>query len=544
MTQHPPRLRYPNLFSIFLIVLLATNYFVPFADLDFTWQIRTGAQIVHTGQLRPVESFTYTLAGQQVPEFEGLYEVILYVVWSGLGFGGLKLLKTIMVAAPLILLALRLRKEWVPWYGIALSLLLAIGVLSPAWNLRPLYCTTIGLLLVSGWLHDHCSGRRPLTWWLPLVMCLWANLHPGVITGQGLLLGALGAEWLNRWLKINQPLSVAACRRLTLVGGTGLLATFASTDPFERLLYPFRSEVAHPIQRIFVEMQPTYVFLFKLPYTAWLVYLLALVVAMTVVVRFRYYRLWEVALLLGVTGLANLAVRSLQDWVLIMLALGVPHVTVLIRQLAEQRRHWRAAASFSLTVANGILNLDRRCKRIFASDAMRWQTLWPALAFALLAVVSLIPPVARRMPIQNGQEWPVAALDWAERQGLHGRFFAPPDYGSYLTWRLGDRARCYVDTRGFFFPAEVIADSHYVPQLGPDWEARLERILAKGTDYFLLETTGARGQFWHAIQPYVDQPLYRDEQTVLLSADQVRNAWARVSTAVQKLANSHDETPG
>ena len=71
---------------------------------------------------------------------------------------------------------------------------------------------------------------------------------------------------------------------------------------------------------------------------------------------------------------------------------------------------------------------------------MRCQILWPALAFALLAVVSLIPSVARRMPIQNGQEWPVAALDWAERQGLHGRFFAPPDYGSYLTWRLGDRA--------------------------------------------------------------------------------------------------------
>src|SRR5205807_5423684 len=88
-----------------LIVLLATNYFVPFADLDFTWQIRTGEQIVKTGQLQPLESFTYTLAGRQVPEFEGLYEVILWAVWSVFGFGGLKLLKTIAVAAPLLLLA-------------------------------------------------------------------------------------------------------------------------------------------------------------------------------------------------------------------------------------------------------------------------------------------------------------------------------------------------------------------------------------------------------------------------------------------------------
>ena len=46
---------WPNLFSLFLIVLLATNYFVPFADLDFTWQIRTGEQIVKTGQLQPLE---------------------------------------------------------------------------------------------------------------------------------------------------------------------------------------------------------------------------------------------------------------------------------------------------------------------------------------------------------------------------------------------------------------------------------------------------------------------------------------------------------
>ena len=36
------------------------------------------------------------------------------------------------------------------------------------------------------------------------------------------------------------------------------------------------------------------------------------------------------------------------------------------------------------------------------------------------------------MPIQNSSEWPVAALDWIETQGLHGRFFAPPDYGSYV----------------------------------------------------------------------------------------------------------------
>ena len=85
----------PNALSILIVVLLAVNYFVPFADLDFAWQIRTGERIVATGSLRPPDAFTYTIAGQPVPDFEWLYEVTLYGVWTALGFGGLKLLKTV-----------------------------------------------------------------------------------------------------------------------------------------------------------------------------------------------------------------------------------------------------------------------------------------------------------------------------------------------------------------------------------------------------------------------------------------------------------------
>src|SRR5207248_2220148 len=131
-------------------LLLGVNYFSPFADLDFTWQIRTGEQIVRTGLLNPPDAFTYTIAGRQLPDFEWLYELALWGTWSLLGFGGLKLLKVVLVAAPMLLLGLRLRKEGVGWHGIAVALLVGVAVVSPAWNLRPMYCTTIGLLLVTG----------------------------------------------------------------------------------------------------------------------------------------------------------------------------------------------------------------------------------------------------------------------------------------------------------------------------------------------------------------------------------------------------------
>src|SRR5437764_1453111 len=65
----------PNGFSLVAAVFLLVNYFSPFGDLDFAWQIRTGERIVATGSLRPPDAFTYTIAGTAVPDFEWLYEV-------------------------------------------------------------------------------------------------------------------------------------------------------------------------------------------------------------------------------------------------------------------------------------------------------------------------------------------------------------------------------------------------------------------------------------------------------------------------------------
>ncbi|HMF13085.1 MAG TPA: hypothetical protein VKE94_12295, partial [Gemmataceae bacterium] len=350
-----PVLERPNFLTLACVVLLVSSYVNPFADLDYTWQVRTGDRILQTGSLRPTDAFTYTITGRQVPDFEWLYEVVVWAAWSFSGYGGLKLLRLLLVGATLVILAARLHRNGVARHGIALALLFAIWVLSPAWNLRPLYCTSLGLLLLTGWLHDHCTGRRPLPWGLPVLMLIWANCHPGVIVGQGLLAGAVGWECLNRWIGLNSQLDRGALRRLAVVGGLGILATFVSPDPIDRMLYPFRPELAHSVQRLFVEMQPLHSFLTLPPYTPVGAYVLAGLVLLTVICRFRRYRLWEIALLVGLAGLASTAYRSLQDWVLIMLALGVPHLAAMLheaapRLLREERRSriWRT-----------VLRLDR-----------------------------------------------------------------------------------------------------------------------------------------------------------------------------------------
>jgi hypothetical protein len=286
------------------------------------------------------------------------------VTWNAFGYGGLKLLRVLCVGAPLLLVALRRRAEGVRWRGVALAVAVAVLVLGQSWNLRPVYCTTIGLLLLTAALHDHCTGRRPLPWWLPAVMLLWANLHPGVLVGQALLVGAIGWEWVNRFVRLNKPLDPAACLRLTWVGGLALAAAFVSPDPLDRLLYPFRPELRHPVMRDFLEMKPLHEFLTVFPYTAVLVYAVAALAAWTVLRRFREYRLWEVALLLDLAALGLAAFRGVQDWLLVMLALAGPKLARMLREAAP-------AARAGAALPRLLLRLDRSCKRLLNAPLFR-----------------------------------------------------------------------------------------------------------------------------------------------------------------------------
>lgn len=514
---------WPNMLSAGVIALVATVFLGPFGDLDYTWQILAGRQIVHNASFRVVDEASYTIAGQTIPDFEWLWEVSLYGIWQCSGYTGLKLLKLACAFAPLLIVGHQLRQRGVGWAGILFAQFIAVLVLAPNWNLRPLCCTTVGLLLASGWLHDHCMGRRPLTWRLPILMFLWANCHPGVITGQALLIGAIAWEWLNYVLRLNEPLDRVALRPLTLIGGISFLATFICPAPIDRLRYTFQTRLDDPIWRVFVEMQPAYQFITRPPFTMILAYAVFAAVAVALAVRIRQCRLWEVALLVCACGLANMAVRGLPDWLLLTLAIGVPHLKAICIDATSNR------------VA--VRNILDKWRELAHSPTWIWQWAWPAAAVGLLLGLVSVPMIGRRLMANEGSENPVAAANWIQANNIRGRIFGTPDCGAFLSWRLGDQTKCYVDTRGFYFPPHLIADAQLLPELADDWPVRLDRVLASGTDYFLLETTGPRAQLWQAIEIHVT-PLYRDDHCALFTAQQVRDGAAAYVKNLNEGGNS------
>lgn len=504
----PTRVSWPSIFTLLCAVLLAVVYIRPISDLDFGWQVRTGERILETGNLRHPDPFSYTIAGKSVPDHEWLYEAGLALMWRGFGVAGLKLVRVVLFAAPILILGWQLRQRGTGDDLILLTLILVSVLLLQFERLRPLVCSTIGLQLTAGWLQQHIRGQQRLDWKLPVTLLFWGNLHPAVLMGQALIVGAAAWEWIAakfgmRIAECGMKMDAARLRSLTIWGGAALLASFVAPAPIARLLYPFSPELRHPAQRLFTEINPSWKFLFAEPWTRAATVWCALIVAMgLLIVAIKHRRRlagWEWALFAGVSALAVVAVRALADWFVISLALVVPLVQGV--QLPA-----------------------------FQTPLFRWQTGWSWVLLALFGLVT-ITPSNRVVPFQENPEWPHAAGDWMAAGNLPTappwKIFSRFNEGSYLIWRFDGRAQVYADTRGFYYPGELLEDSVYVPRCERDWEARLDRVLEKGTEYFLLPTEGADGELWRRVERFAGQPLYRDERFVILSAEQIAKARQR-----------------
>jgi hypothetical protein len=508
---------WPCPLTILVGVLAVYLYLSPPADLDYCWQIRTGEVILRTGEIPPRDTFSYTLAGKRLPDHEWLYEVGLALWYHWLGDPGLRWLRLVLFVAPLVVLAWQLKKRGVAAHGIALTLWVCTLIFLSFERLRPMVFTTLGLQLAAGWIDDHVRGRKPLDVRLPLVMLLWGNLHPGVITGQALLIGAIASEWLSYFRGLTDRSMV---RSLSIWAGLGLAATFVAPDPIGRLLYPFAPELRHPAQQLFREIRPPWDSPGRPPFVAEFALCLALLFAWVLWVKRYHYRLWEWGLLLGVTLLAATATRAMIDWLVIASAWAVPHLGPLLRDRVQQRRR----------LARFVLRWERLMKRIVAGPYFKPQVGWLAIMLIALGIFT-ISPWSARIPEYENPRWPQAAADAIASGVLPSEpprnIFSGSDEGAYLIWRFPTQARVYSDTRGFYYPGEFLMDSYYLPAADAEWPRRFERVVAYRTEYFLLPVTC---RWWSLLEQHGARPLHRDEQYVLLTTTEVEAAvesWKR-----------------
>jgi hypothetical protein len=159
------------LFPAFLIVF-ALSYVGPITEGDFFWHLNAGKALWES---------------DVSPEARGdqwLGQILLYLVWNALGFSGVVYLRVSVYAAILAFVFFWMRHSAVPFYVALFLLLLPAHLFLSFPNERPqlfsflLFPLTIYLL---DRFRERPEGR--VWWFLPGVILLWSQIHPGYLAG-------------------------------------------------------------------------------------------------------------------------------------------------------------------------------------------------------------------------------------------------------------------------------------------------------------------------------------------------------------------------
>ena len=196
--------------------------------MDLGWQMATGRWIVQHHKIPFTDVLSHTARGREWI-YPGLSQILLYLVYS---VGGYSLLSVLGAATCVGTIALQLRRA-----GAVTALLALLAVPLVAARTAPraeMFTEVLIAAFLSVLWHYHRSGQGTL-WLLPLLMCLWTNLHPGFIAGLGICATYVALEFGDAAVADHRPAAFKRLRHAAL----WLLATAGATllNPWGARIY-------------------------------------------------------------------------------------------------------------------------------------------------------------------------------------------------------------------------------------------------------------------------------------------------------------------
>lgn len=163
---------------------LATLHFAtrPLDGGDVFWMVRAGEEILTTGRVPGVESWSYTAAGATWNNHEWLFEALVAALHRAGGWAAIRWLVAALVAVPLALVGRAAWRALGPaWAPLAVSFAAVLG----SFKLIPAPQTASAALFALGY-AAFLRGERPLEGRrlaaLGALLVVWANVTAEVVT--------------------------------------------------------------------------------------------------------------------------------------------------------------------------------------------------------------------------------------------------------------------------------------------------------------------------------------------------------------------------
>jgi len=437
--------------SIGLLPLLLIALLLPLSPHDYWWYLRLGHDVIQTGQVPTVDTYSFTQAGTSVLNQPWLSAVIFWLAYNDGGLNLTFLLRAICIGVAYGLLWVWMREMRASARMASVLVILAGLASSNNWAFRPQLFAyplfSLSLFVLWRWENEskptemerRAADRRRntshwLLWTLPLIAWLWANLHESflilfILEGAALVFGQG-----NR-------------KELILVSIASFLATLIT--PFDIFLWLslIRSYIANQSWDVSSEFLPP-------TNTGWQMNIFFMWVLLIVpLASFSKKRLsllvW--AWLLGTLWMAFSGVRYV-IWGIFMLA-GFSAYLISDRDFLWLNRPHAKGNPIGNYILAGVILL---------------------IPFVALPSLRSKMDVHTSPPIST--DTPVAATVWlSQHPDLPGPLWSDLVFSSYLIFALPSRA-VWIDTRfGMVYTPEEFSRYIEVADAQPGWQDVLDR---------------------------------------------------------------------
>ena len=395
----------------------------PLIDGDVWWHIRAGQEVLTTGAVPRVDTWSIVGAGRAWTSQDWLANVILALGERGGPWGETALsflFGAFTVAAFWILWrAIKLRRPEIGWASRIVWLSIGLVLAGPVMGVR---VQVLDLLMAAAtvWIlwRFLVDPRRRWLAGLPLIAVLWANLHAGwlllFLLGGAVVLGEAVDHFWGRNPAEGRPLRFRHLGELTLALIVSAAALVINPNGIELYGYPFYTVGITALNRYVMEWFPASLdSLF-----GWL--LLGFVVVAVIpalVFGRRYLRTADALILVGLTVMAWQAIRFL----LIVGPIGGAVAAVVLSPVISR-------TALGLRVSPMLQRLARPRTGAFGTVNV--------VLIGLLLVIGLGVAYARVNPatalLEKERGLPVQAVEWMDATGLSGNMFNRYEWGGYI----------------------------------------------------------------------------------------------------------------
>lgn len=424
----------------------------PIRPQDFWWHMAVGREIVSSGQIPLLDSYSYTMPGQPYPSYQmfWLMEVGMYIVYQ-LGGGELVVfIHSLLITGAygiVLWLCFQASKSWrIAAFGTLFAAALGLN----DWNVRPQAITfLLGAFVLLAINRLQANQKKVWLGVLLLAMIIWVNSHGTFPIGLALV----GAWWLEEaWATFRQK-GYWKKRLLlpTIAGLASGLACLVNPQGLGIVSY-VRTLTGNPvIQNLVPEWAPP-----SFDTLGGMIFLIGYIIFVCVLMlspRRPSFSQIFLFVLLSILGLKTM--RGVIWFGIVMAPALAGHLKALVDSLRPDEQESRAEVG------------SQRLNRIF-------------LFVILLMAFFSLPWFKQYLPLPSlkagifSYETPIDATDYLVNEQLPAPLFHAMSFGSYLIWQAQPDYRVFVDSRIELYDARIWTDYIVASSGGGEWREILD----------------------------------------------------------------------